>query len=154
MKNLISDDEFKQATVTLTMYYTPDLKDNVEATGVSIADFIKSLVVGANTIYQANSIPLMLSVHCMLKWDKSEKDQLLARQAYAEFKGHRGTIDNLLNTGDIAVLLTAKNLLLRFSRGNTRPLCEYRDGIDAVQNSNIDPVAFVATRWLACLKRE
>ncbi len=64
----------------------------------------------------------MLSAHCILKWNKSEKDQLFARTAYKEFKEHRGPTENLLNGADIAVLLTEKNFLLKTGTSTSRPL--------------------------------
>ena len=64
----------------------------------------------------------MLSLHCLLKWDKSEGSQLFARETYDQFKKHRGTVDNLRNGADIAVLLTEKKFLLRLGPGRTRNL--------------------------------
>ena len=118
----ISDEDFRQATVSLTMYYTPTLRDSVQETGISIKDSVQSLVRGANRIFRESGIPLMLSIQCMLKWDKTETDPLLARQTYTEFKKHRGSIDNLRNGADIAVLLTEKNLQVRVAAGTTRPM--------------------------------
>ncbi len=70
-----------------------------------------------------NGIPLRLVIHCLIMWDKSESSQLFARAAYNEFKRHRGgTVDNLLNSADVAVLLTEKPFLLRRQNKPSRPM--------------------------------
>ena len=109
------------------VYYTIDLENAVKASvslGETVRSFIQGMVDGANTIYRVNGIPMKLDLHCVLRWDKSEKDQPFARAIYKEFKEHRGTVNNLLNGADMAVLLTQKEWLLRLpgKKRKTRPL--------------------------------
>merc|ERR1719495_1817375 len=87
------------------VYYTPEFAANT----ADIGTFVDHMISVANTGYANSGINLELIQHCIAEAPRPIQDVSTPGQQLDEMKtmmGSRNSVDKLLNTADVAVLLT------------------------------------------------
>ena len=69
------------------------------------ARFIKRQIAFANVVLQENKIPVKLELHCLEELEGFDESSNPQERLY-KFRDAKGSLDSLLNSADIAVLMT------------------------------------------------
>ena len=92
------------ATVSIYVYYTPQFRSRVsDPTG-----HIRNLIATTNTAFANTQIPLRLSEFCIGELNSGESSN--TDQRLRDFWTAKGSLSNLLNTADIAILMTSRGV--------------------------------------------
>ena len=102
------------AHVNVMVYYTSAFKEFVsdpwkKTTNLwcDPARFIKRQIAFANVVLQENKIPVKLELHCLEELEGFDEGSISSPQERLyKFRDAKGSLDSLLNSADIAVLMT------------------------------------------------
>ena len=92
------------ATVSIYVYYTPQFRSRVS----DPKGHIRNLIATTNTAFANTQIPLRLSEFCIGELNSGESSN--TEQRLRDFWNAKGSLSNLLNTADIAILMTSRGV--------------------------------------------
>ena len=90
--------------MSIFVYYTPQFENKVS----DPKGHIRNLISVTNTAFSNTKVPLKLSEFCIEELDVEESSD--TNQRMRNFWNAKGSLSNLLNTADIAILMTSKSV--------------------------------------------
>jgi hypothetical protein len=113
--------DFKtEVDISVMVYYTPDfaiaVQDPKRTRGAEgpegdVNSYIQELIDFANTAYDNSRIPQQIYAHCVELLDISEIHEHTAHQRLMAFAKEKGSLEAILNSADMAIVLTSTGIL-------------------------------------------
>ena len=97
-------DRQSTASVSIYVYYTPQFRNRVS----DPRGHIRNLIDVTNTAFSNTGIALRLTEFCIEELNTGESSNY--NQRLVDFSRAKGTVSNLLNTADIAILMTSQGV--------------------------------------------
>ena len=98
------EDRQSQATVKVFVYYTPQFRNRVS----DPRGHIRNLIDVTNSAFANTRLPLRLSEFCIEELNTGESSSTGGR--LQDFIRAKGSVRNLLNGADIAILMTSRGV--------------------------------------------
>ena len=108
--NYFIGDQITQVELSISFYYTPQIKEAAaRLLDTDMTEVVSTLLELSNIILRNNGIPIKLVAHCILPSNIEEprNEPLNTEVAFNALKNLRGDVATLLNSADVAALLTA-----------------------------------------------